>query len=72
MTHTCPPAGTNQTGVLGGLFYAARARNFSIGGLGTVNGAAKAWNKPPARGKDNPLGLGRCNMFVFEMCLTTV
>ena len=31
----CPPSGTNQTAVLGGLFYAARARNFSIGGEGT-------------------------------------
>ena len=29
--------------------------------LSTVNGAAEAWNKPPAQGKDNPLGLGRCN-----------
>eukprot|EP00937_MAST-01D_sp_MAST-1D-sp2_P001230 g1230.t1 len=68
----CPPDGGNQTGVLGGLFYAARATNFSLGGGGTVNGAAKAWNKPPAQGKDNPLGLGRCNMFVFEMCSDVV
>ena len=69
----CPPPGANQTGVLGGLFYAARAANFSIGGGGTVNGAAKAWNDCAKTScvpgsASNPRGLGRCNMFVFEMC----
>jgi polygalacturonase len=33
-----------EHGVLGGLFYASLARNFTIRGPGAVNGAAKAWN----------------------------
>ena len=62
-----PDFGTER-GVLGGLFYAAMSSGFSIGGGGTVNGAAKAWNKPPA----NSSGLKRSNMFVFEQCSDVV
>lgn len=55
-------------GVLGGLFYAVSAQNFTIKGGGKVNGAAKAFNVSPKKGVRNPLGLCRSNMFVFSMC----
>lgn len=59
-------------GVLGGLFYASLAENFTIRGPGVVNGAAAAWNNYhagsalAAKGPPNPLGLIRSNMFVFS------
>ena len=72
-------------GVLGGLFYASLAKNFTIRGPGAVNGAAKAWNGfgaassgmavPAAAavaGPDNGTALIRSNMFVFSQCTNVV
>ncbi len=77
-----------ERGVLGGLFYASLAHNFTIRGCGpacsaTVNGAARAWNGygvetrnkdlvAPAPAPPNPLGLIRSNMFVFSQCTDIV
>lgn len=67
-----------EHGVLGGLFYASVAHNFTIRGPGAVNGAAKAWNKygvsdlSAADEPPNPYGLIRSNMFVFALCTDVV
>lgn len=66
------------TEVLGGLFYASLATNFTIRGPGATNGAAKAWNSymnttgATGDGQPNPDGLVRSNMFVFSQCTDVV
>ena len=66
----CTGEPETSVGVLGGLFYASMAHNFTIKGPGAVNGGAAAWNTI-----DSPLGphgLVRSNMFVFSLCTDAV
>ena len=86
-----PPCATGNApaeldhGVLGGLFFASLARNFTIRGPGAVNGAAKAWNgygaassgmavRPAAESSNGnaTATLIRSNMFVFSQCTDIV
>jgi len=64
------PNSPSPTQVLGGLFFASLATNFSIAGPGAVNGAAAAWNH--ADDPTNFGGLSRCNMFIFSQCSDVV
>ena len=67
-------SGEDDSGVLGGLFFASLASNFSITGGGAVNGGAAAWNscgtgRPPVPGSIKHVQCGnktRSNMFVFS------
>jgi polygalacturonase len=70
----CDPSGAAiTTEVLGSMFYASLASNFTIRGPGAVNGAAKYFNVPPPQHRHtNPHGLDRGHMFAFTQCTDVV